>query len=301
MAITGSSFRGDDQLVISHSAPWARIDVRYREDVYSLKISREPKQKLLLHNDQPIRRSALSSLLFEPEQLRVIHGPPDLRRRWIDELIAVLSPSYETALRGYSRALRQRNSLLRRGQFHKDDLFVWDVKLAEYGAQIVSRRREQVAYINERLSDEYRRLSGIDQPVSMTYDTPYDRDYASQLLRDLGDRLQSDMRRGFTSRGPHREDIIMLLGDKPVAEVASRGERRTIYLATKLIELEQLHASAVSSPPPLLLLDDVFAEFDENHKELIASLDHAGQVIITTVENGKQTFTSPTRYITIDR
>jgi DNA replication and repair protein RecF len=300
MVVTGPSFRGDDQLVISHEAPWARIDMSCDAGLYSLKINRDPKRKVLSHNEQPVRGSKLSSLLFEPEQLRVLHGPPDLRRRWIDELITTQSPTYGTTLRGYARALRQRNHLLRRGQFHKDDLFVWDVKLAEYGAQIASRRREQITFINERLSDEYGRLSGQDDIVTISYETPFDHDYASQLLRALGERLYSDTRSGFTSRGPHREDIVILLGGKPVADVASRGERRTIYLATKLIELQQLHAISSPDQPPLLLLDDVFAEFDETHKELIASLDLAGQVIITTVESRKKTFKNHTHAIHIN-
>jgi DNA replication and repair protein RecF len=299
MMISGGSFRGDDGLVINHGADWARIDMGYEGDAYTLKLGRTLRDKTLLRNNQPVRKISPSSLLFEPEQLRILHGPPDLRRRWLDELITALDPAYPALLRGYARAMRQRNALLSRGQFHKDDLFVWDVKLAEYGALIVRARHERITYINQYISDEYQRLSGQLHKVILTYDTPFTEDYGSQLLRALGERLEIDQQRGFTSRGPHREDILISLGNKAVAETASRGERRTIYLATKLIELQQLRATNPNQPP-ILLLDDVFAEFDQTHQELIASLDLDTQILITSVDPPKHSFKKRSHHIHID-
>jgi DNA replication and repair protein RecF len=283
MLIQGSSFRTDDSATVRHGSEWSRLDMVYSGDTYTLTYTPATREKTLSKNKTSLLKSDLNALLFEPEQLRIIHGPPDLRRRWLDDTIVVSTPGYSKTLAGYYRALRQRNALLARGNFNKDDMFVWDVKLAEYGTIIALRRREQVERMDSLLSARYQDISGTKQEVRLRYQSPFGPDYASEFLRALIERTTIDRQRGFTSRGPHREDLVFLLNGSPAAEVASRGERRSLYLATKLLEYGQL--AGISETPPLLLLDDVFAEFDEHHKHFLRNLKLDTQIIITTVED----------------
>jgi DNA replication and repair protein RecF len=291
----GSSFRGSDSEIVAHGEDWYKISAKY--DAGQLRVVRfEPekisakktfeilgvkKQRLAPTQKMPI-------VLFEPEDLRLIHGSPSRRREFLDRMCGALDPHYMTLLHRYERSLLQRNNLLKTGIASDDELFAWEVGLAQTGAAIIKARRELVWHINERITDVYCSIADIKSgraPESVRIDYLFYEGQTSleqQLLSLLYVSRYSDRLRGFTSVGPHRHDIVLTLGDTPADESASRGETRSIILALKFIEVALLQERF--DEPPLLLLDDVFSELDSTRRAALLELAHTVQTIITTTE-----------------
>lgn len=294
----GTSFRGGDSEIVAHGAEWYRIEarysalaharsstriVRYEPNKASLKrvmktfeIAGLKKQRLAANLKMPV-------VLFEPDDLRLIHGSPSRRREFLDRLCGALDPHYTTLLHRYERALLQRNNLLKTGIASDDELFVWEVTLAQTGAAIIQARRELVWQVNERLSDTYCSIAHAPGSVEIRYDFhESSTSLEQQLLSLLHVSRYSDRLRGFTSVGPHRHDFTLELGEAPADESASRGETRSIILALKFIELALLRERF--DEPPLLLLDDVFSELDATRRTSLLELAHTVQTIITTTD-----------------
>lgn len=286
----GSSFRGPDGEVVAHDADWYKITaqysggrtriVRYEPDKPSAKKTFEiaglKKQRLAPNQKMPI-------VLFEPDDLRLLHGSPSRRREFLDRMCGALDPRYTTLLHRYERSLLQRNNLLKTGYASDDELFAWEVGLAQTGAAVINARRELVWQINERISDVYCSIAHSAGSVRVAY--AFHEAAASleqQLLSLLAVSRYTDRQRGYTSVGPHRHDVTIDLNDAPADESASRGETRSIILALKFIELALLQEKF--EEPPLLLLDDVFSELDATRRTSLLELAHTVQTIITTTD-----------------
>jgi DNA replication and repair protein RecF len=279
----GVSFRGEASSLIRRGAEWARVDAADASHRYALKLQSGEggTRKSLLADDKPVARGATRTILFEPDQLRVVHGPPELRRAWLDELLGRLEASYPLALKNYQRALRQRNSLLAHGS--SDDLFVWEMKMSEYGALVAEGRRGLVERLNERLNELYQAVSGSRDVLQLGYSTPFGENYSSDFLAALGNRRDSERRYGFTTVGPHREDLTINFNGLPAAPHASRGERRTIYLSLKFMELGLIETAY--GQKVVLLLDDLFGELDDRRKRHLQAALHDHQIIITSTDD----------------
>lgn len=287
----GTSFRGSDMEALAHDSDWykltARYDggrtrtVRYEPDKPTAKKTFEiggvKKQRLAPAQKMPL-------VLFEPDDLRLIHGSPARRRDFLDRVCGALDPHYPTVLHRYERALLQRNNLLKSGYASDDELFAWEVGLASAGAAIITARRELVWQINERIGETYCRIARANDSVGVIYDFhETSSSLEQQLLSLLAVGRSTDRHRGYTGVGPHRHDFLIRLGDAPADESASRGETRSIILALKFIELALLGER--SDEPPLLLLDDVFSELDATRRSALLELAHTVQTVITTTDD----------------
>lgn len=279
----GSPYRGDTSSLIRHGADWSRIDAQTKNDSYTMKIRavEESARKQLLKNDQPTRSTNIQVVLFEPDQLRMVHGPPELRRGWLDELLAATELTYALALKNYQRSLRQRNALLGHGR--DDDLFVWEMKMSEYGAVVAHSRRRLINHLSGRISELYQSISGSKDKVELSYTSAFGETYASEFLRGLSERRARDRHIGFTVVGPHRDDLAIRFNRSSVADTASRGERRTLYLALKFIEVALVEAA--TGQPVVLLLDDLFGELDDRRKRHLQSVLVEHQIIITSTDD----------------
>jgi DNA replication and repair protein RecF len=234
-------------------------------------------------------KDRLPVVLFEPDELRLLSSSPQRRRDFIDGIIARLSPTYATVLSRFARTLLQRNELLKQQEAMdqtdwQNHLFAWDVKLAELSASIIKARINFIVHSNEHLSRLYSNLAGADHHVTARYIGPFtvaDDSLQQALLQRLESSRQSDARHGYTSVGPHRDDVELLLDNHPAQETASRGEMRTIMLAFKLLEVElQEHHSGQK---PLILLDDVFSELDITREiQLVKTLKNYQTIITAT-------------------
>jgi DNA replication and repair protein RecF len=285
LGLQGSSFRGSDSELLQTDAPWWKIDLILDEQ--SRAVSFDPakstaRKKFVIDTKTNYRLPAKLKypvVLFEPEDLRLLHGSPARRRLFIDRFIAQLNPLYGVALRKYERALRQRNTLLKRGGSN-DHLFAWNIALSEHGAYIIEQRIAFIERINSQLTEAYQAISQTHDDVAVHYSHTFVGDIKQKLLAELQNRLERDRLLGSTSVGPHRHDLLFTINDSPAQASASRGEARTIVLALKFLEvaiIEQL-----SGDKPLVLLDDVFSELDETRQKALSETIDTYQIIITS-------------------
>jgi DNA replication and repair protein RecF len=291
LVATGSSYRGSEAL-IAHNASWARIDVHTIDNtIRTLKlrgITDEGRiEKEFVLDERPYKRlpGQLKQpvVLFEPNNLLLLHGEPAMRRNFIDDLAEQIDYGYATTRSRYKRALAQRNALLKQGRRHNNQLFAWNVRLVELASQIIIRRSEIIAQINARLGSTYNAIAKAKTATQLMYVSKLPvSDYSSALLKKLESNEDLDYARGFTGSGPHRDDLEFLFDDRSISSQASRGEIRTLLLSLKIIELELLEAQ--SGIRPLLLLDDVFSELDGARRKALTKLLNKYQTVITTTD-----------------
>lgn len=287
----GKSFRDSDEQLVRHDEAWWKIagvvDEGEREVRYRLG---EPSPKQLfvdgVSRGRFTYRHQLPIVLFEPDDLFMVHASPGARRRYLDALLLKVQPSYRQTLARYERALLQRNNLLKKRlpvTALRDAVFVWDIALSEYGSEIVRQRARLVQTLNDTVASRYSSIAHHTHTVTLVYD--HTRSSESQLLvQQLAHSLDKDVLRGFTSVGPHRDDLDFELDGKPAKQTASRGEVRTLVLALKRIELDVIERETHHTP--ILLLDDVFSELDATRQRAITH-DTRQQTIITSTTTAK--------------
>lgn len=244
----------------------------------------------------------LRTVVFAPEDIVLVRGEPDLRRRFLDDLAAQRTPRLAGVQADYDRVLRQRNALLRsassaRGASRPDleVLDTWDAHLAATGAQVIAARLGLVDVLRPHLRASYDAL--VDEPANLevTYrcsalsadatlvtdsatTAPSD-DWADALAEALRRARDDELARGVTLVGPHRDELLLVLGGRPVKGYASHGESWSTALALRLGSLELLRADG---DDPVLILDDVFAELDASRRaRLAARVASAEQVLVT--------------------
>ncbi len=285
----GTSYRAHDQELIQFDQPWARLDSHSSNSSQrTVKILNHPAPGKSYELDgKSYKRLTLTHTLpvvvFEPNHLRLFSGGPDRRRDYLDDLLEQTMAGYGTTRRHYKRALAQRNSLLKHPRVSPAQIFPWNIRLAQLAGVIVRARADLATRLNEDLPALYRELSHTKLAVTTHYNHRWPIDnYESQLLKKLDSSLDDDRQRGFTTYGPHREDLTLSMSGHPVQETASRGEVRTIVLAFKIIELHLMQAARDQTP--LLLLDDVFSELDGKRRHALTDYLAPYQTFITTTD-----------------
>ena len=223
--------------------------------------------------------------VFLPDRLELVVGAPALRRAHLDQVIAALWPSRSGTRRAYSAALAQRNALLasiRAGRASRASLPAWDAELARHGVALMADRAATVDRLRPRYAQHAQGL-GLEGKVELRYKPRSEAESAEALAAELAERLDSDLERGFTGHGPHRDDVGFRRENRELRSYGSRGQQRLGLLALLLAEREELadaHGSA-----PLLLLDDVMSELDATRRgRLVDLLRRDGQSVITTTE-----------------
>jgi DNA replication and repair protein RecF len=233
--------------------------------------------------------------VFAPEDLGLIRGDPEERRRFLDSLATQRLPRYLGSRQDYERVLRQRNTLLRSaaGRLPASALTtldVWDEKLVAAGAEIWAERLRLVAVLTPLVVRAYRRLAARDDLVAASYvsslaeqgdlDPHPDPAKLGQLLRErlLSDRTR-EVERGITLTGPHRDDLALSLRGLPARTHASHGEAWSLALALRLAAHWLL---ADEGEQPVLLLDDVFAELDRGRRRRVAEVTSAAEQAVVT-------------------
>jgi DNA replication and repair protein RecF len=290
VALQGSSFKGSDSDILRHDQPWWRIDLHLSDDstrVVKFDPSRPTGRKQFIIDGKTSYRLTpkykYPVVLFEPDDLRLLHGSPTRRRQFIDRFISQLDPLYGTALRKYDRALKQRNNLLKTPSPTHDELFVWNVALSEYGAYIIEQRIHFIEQINQQLDTTYNMIAHSPDHVSVHYSHTTIDNTKQKLLGELHAHSQRDIILGYTSIGPHRHDVIFHYNNSPALSVASRGEVRSIVLALKFLEVEIIER--ITNQKPIVLLDDVFSELDEKRQTALMNNGLGAQLIIATTNS----------------
>ncbi|EKD48122.1 MAG: hypothetical protein ACD_65C00115G0001 [uncultured bacterium] len=217
----------------------------------------------------------LNVVLFTPEDIKIIKGEPDDKRKYLNMIAIQTYKDFLDVFLTYKKALYNRNKALLSGGAH---LEVWNEKLAEFGLQIWEKRAEIIAYFSKKINEKYQKLSTSNDKIGIEYQE-HPQTIEEYLLR-LKESYAKDLEKGVTHLGPHRDSFKVLLNGEDMKKFSSRGELRTAVLAMKLVELELIRE--FTGQQPVLLLDDVFSELDHAHQEHLISaiLDH--QSFITT-------------------
>jgi DNA replication and repair protein RecF len=262
---------------------------------------------------------ALRLVMFAPEDLALVRGDPAERRRYLDELLVARQPRYAGVRADYERVLKQRNALLRTAYLARkvgrrsaavdadaagsdlSTLDVWDVHLARHGAELLAGRLDLCAALGPHVAKAYAAVSAGKGEARIEYDArswqgaenergadtergadPARADRSaieSRLLAALATARPSEVERGVTLVGPHRDDLSLHLGQLPAKGYASHGESWSFALALRLASFDLLRDEGVE---PVLVLDDVFAELDAGRRERLSDLvSEAGQVLVT--------------------
>lgn len=287
MIAQGSAFKSDDEHMLARNSTWGRIDATFDKHERSIKLTTPPVRKVYVLD--AVEKKQLRSdkkipvVLFEPSHMLLLGGEPDRRRQYIDGLLAQTELGYEPLLKNYKRTLAQRNALLKQENITADHLFVWDVRLSDLAGKLVEFRNAYVGALDNRLTDDYRSVSGNEETLHVYYESKFDTEqYSNSLLQKLKSSFDLDRARGFTGNGPHRDDLRIMLDGNDVRESASRGETRSIVLALKIAELRLLEQKL--GRKPMLLLDDVFSELDGKRRRFLANTLQKYQTFITTTD-----------------
>ena len=291
MICLGSSYRAKEADLVQFEQPWGRLDARTETGSRTIKLITNDTiavKKEFIINDQPLKRlllpKTIPAVLFEPNHLQLLTGSPDLRRDYLDNLLEQLIGGYATLRRQYKRALAQRNRLLKLGRDNAgSQLFAWNIRLSQLGAEIAIHRIQLVSDLNKDIQHLYRELSHSNATVQLVYTSNcLGEQYSSDMLHKLEASQDLDFDRGFTAYGPHRDDLTVTLNNRLIQDAASRGETRTMLLALKILEMQLIEQSR--GQKPILLLDDVFSELDGARRRALTEVLKGYQSFITTTD-----------------
>ncbi len=240
---------------------------------------------------------------FSPEDLDLIRGGPQVRRRFLDVLLCQFSVEYLHLLRQYTQTLKQRNSLLKQlgsarnpsqGNFSPEVLQAFDEPLIDTGTRLTLYRRRALIDLAPLSQAHYKSISDGGETLTLSLAGSVSEAEDEKILReDFYRKLQAlrgpEREVGSTLAGPHREDLVFFLKDKSVRDYGSQGQKRSVALSVKLASAKLLEAK--NGHPPILLLDDIFAELDEKRRQRIGELvSQGGQVFIANPGLGELPF-----------
>lgn len=284
--MSGRSFRDGDRYLAMHGADWWRLDGVIGKHERQVRFQDGRKQYIdqgITYQRRP-KNFSLPVILFEPEHLQLVHGSPRSRRLFIDSIASWQNPSYPASLRQYERILQQRNKLLKSSPVDKDQLFIWDMQLADVASVIHQARQDIIKDWNDSLSKIYSHIASSKTNLKVKYisSVPSDQ-YKQSIIRLLHTHIERDCLLGTTTIGPHRDDYSFLIDQADFAVTASRGEVRSLLLAITYRNYQRM--SELSTEAPLVLLDDVFSEFDSTRQAQLLKLFANSTMIITGTDN----------------
>ena len=291
MSGTGSLRGVPDQVLIRDEAEAAIVRGEVvqedgREVEIEIEIVRGGRNRVLLNKQRVPRLRALADVMvttvFSPDDLQLVKGGPERRRRWLDDTLTARRPAFGALRYDLDRILRQRNTLLRqaRGRLSSDisvTLDVWDEKLDETGTRIRESRQELLAVIKPGLAEAYGIVAASPAETEAVYVSSWG---CEPLARALSVARSDDVRRGVSTVGPHRDDVRLLVGGRPARTHTSQGEQRLLALALKLAADGAVRERRAVKP--VLLLDDVFSELDPARSGALLQALPGGQCILTT-------------------
>jgi DNA replication and repair protein RecF len=275
-----------DSQVVRFGAEGARAAISGRRGEVGMELEvtvRRGEGKRAKLNGAPLRaaeqlRGMVSTLVFTPDRLGVVKGPPAARRAYFDRVLGRFAPARAALPTEYGAAVAQRNAALRRvagGVSGRDAVEPWSERVASLGAELVVARLDTLALLELPFGVRADEL-GLGE-VSLRYDGE------PPTLDGLVAQLERDLERGATSLGPHLDDVVISAGGRDLRSFGSQGEQRLALLALLLAEAETI--ADRTSVPPLLLLDDVLSELDPGRRRILAArVRSAGQALVTATD-----------------
>ena len=270
---------------IRNSLGQREIAVRFHPD--------ETQKKSILLDGKKIAKfsdmmGCLRCVIFSPEDLGLIKEGPSLRRRYLDMMISQINRGYFIALQQYRTCMDQRNALIRnlRANSYADTsmLSAFEETMAAPAAVIIRERRRIVSLLSECARETYQRVSDTDEVFRLAYHSSVkeETEIEEVLCRLFRENREDDIRMGFTSVGPHRDDLILTLNKNQMKQFASQGQIRTAALSMKLSQMQILRDQ--SGEEPVLLLDDVMSELDRKRRACLIGEIRSFQTFITCAD-----------------
>lgn len=280
------------------------IEKKFRKHSICLQIDEQGKKKVAV-DGIPVNRAGellgvLGVVFFSPDEMKLVKESPNERRRFLDVGLSQQQKAYFLALQRYNKTLKQKNNLLKEYKFNPnidDMLDVWDLGLAKEGAVIIQKRMEYIATLNDAAGKFHSALSSEKEALTLSYECgakTEKTDLQNELYEAIVAARQKDKELGFSTVGPHRDDIKIEINGKDSRKFASQGQQRTIALAMKLGEVV-IYKNEIGEPP-VLLLDDVLSELDNTRQTLLLEMTKGFQTILTCTE---YTLPNPAKQIRI--
>ncbi len=288
LGATTKSHRGskDREIIRFHeNESHIRMDFEKQDIVHRLDMHlKKSKAKGVAIDQIPIRRSSdllgqIPIIFFSPEDLKIIKNGPSERRKFLDIELSQLESLYLYYLSKYNKILLQRNNLLKQVKYQDyllDTLESWDIQLVKYGSEVIRYRKIFIHHLNIIIKEIHRKLTGNQEDIRLEYD--YNVDY-DEFLTELTRKRDVDLKYAATSTGPHRDDISFIVNDIDIRRFGSQGQQRTAALSLKLAQIQLV--KEVMKDSPVLLLDDVLSELDNNRKTYLLESIKDTQTMIT--------------------
>ena len=236
----------------------------------------------------------INVVYFSPDEIKMIKEGPQERRRFLDISISQQNKSYFYALTKYTNILRNRNKLLKEGaskSYVQSTLPIWDHQLVQAGTEIIRKRIEFLEYLSPMVDTIHRSLTAQNIGLLVEYETDMDLlDVQSDFAKKLAENWEKDIKLGFTSVGPHRDDILIKSNGIDVRAFGSQGQQRIAALALKLAETKIIEEN--TGDKPILILDDVLSELDPERRKALLEYSKDVQVLLTCTD-----FTEKDAYI----
>ena len=279
------SSKDRDMIFFGEEESHIRIFVEKKEIFYRIDMHlRKNKTKGIAINGIPIRKASelfgiLNFVFFSPEDLGIIKEGPSERRRFMDMVLCQLDRVYLHELAKYNKVVAQRNRLLKDLSFHpdlQDTLDIWDSQLTEYGKRIIRNRKKFTEKLNEIIFEIHGHLTGGREKLQVIYEKDTEDEALEEAVLQNRER---DLKLKITTTGPHRDDLLFLADGIDIRKFGSQGQQRTAALSLKLSEIEMV--KQIIKDTPVLLLDDVLSELDNNRQNYLLDRIHDIQTMST--------------------
>ena len=304
----GKSFRTNkDSNLINLNKEQAYVGVkvsrRYSDRKIEIKLDRN-KLKRIKINGHEIEKtsdlySCLNTVIFSPEDLKLVKEGPQIRRSFLDDEISRIKPIYRHNLQKYNKILYQRNNLIKSIKFkkaNKDTLEIWDDQLVKIGTELIMTRLIFINKLSKISKKIHSNITNNSEELVLSYNSSIDEELANidifnkelkqsiieNYFKKIKDSVDKDIEKGNTSVGPHRDDLNVFINNVNVRQYGSQGQQRTSALSLKLAEVELVRNEI--GEYPILLLDDVLSELDLTRRQLLISSFKDIQTIITTTD-----------------
>lgn len=256
-------------------------------------ITRDGKKAIKLNGIKASRSSQLLErifiIIFSPEDLKIVKDEPEKRRRFIDRELCQIKPGYYSDLSNYKKVLKQRNTYLKEMDIQDAILDIWDIELAKYGTRIIFKRREFISRIDEISRDIHAKISGGRENLKLKYEEnvelppEIDLENAENMFYQLLKKSRNDdIKNRNTKVGPHKDDVKISADEIDLRKFGSQGQQRTAALSLKLSEIRLIEEE--TGEKPILLLDDVLSELDNDRQSYLINSLGENQMFITTTD-----------------
>lgn len=299
---TGYSPRANkDKLVIKNGCDTAEISgvasSAYGEVSVRISFNKNDKKSIYVNQMQVLKIGEIlgniNSVFFNPSELKLVQEAPEDRRRFLNISLSQLSKNYFYALQRYNKILSQRNNLLKDPDTSiiRETLPIWDEQLTKQASKIIKARNEFLTQLSPIIEEKHAFLSDGKETLKMSTESGY---YGSEeeiqyaMYQDLKLSLDRDMRLGYTSIGPHRDDIKFTLNGDDVRIYGSQGQQRTVALSLKLAEAQTFFNR--KGEYPILILDDVLSELDKKRQRKLVNAIDGMQTIFTATHLDRSVF-----------